>query len=306
MKIKISMTGAGGFLGNHFTLACSEKKILVNAIRNYKKKEQVTNNNVIEKTIDFDREESIANSIESSDFLIHAACIPKNIATNNEKLSMKYGPQYTEKICRACVESNVPLIYISSAQVYQPTSKKVGIKETSNKFSNSIYAMHKLLSEEIIVSFSKQYKLDFVILRPFNIIGKNLYDRNRMTIENIFISKVLKKEKIEFFTNPRNCMDFINIKSMIDIIFLTMHNFQSTNGQILNAGSGIPTSLYQLASYIYKYKDRRLLEATTSKDLPEEHLLADTKKMKAFLGIQPKNNLQESLNTLYDELIIGL
>ena len=101
-------------------------------------------------------------------------------------------------------------------------------------------------------------------------------------------------------------MDFINIKSMIDIIFLTMQNFQSTNGQILNAGSGIPTSLYQLASYIYKYKDGGLFEATTSKDLPEKHLLADTNKMKKYLGIQPKNNLQESLKTLYDELITVL
>ena len=298
---KISMTGTGGFIGSHFLSVCAKNNIAVQAIRDYKKNENIEKY-ATEKIINFEKFTSFSEVIKTSDYFVHAACIPKKIAENNEELSLRYGPQLTEKICEACIENQIPLIYLSSAQVYKFTAGKIGVKENAAKDRNSVYAKHKLLSENIIIDYSKKYKLNFVILRPFNIIGKNLSNLNRSTVENIFIKRVIKKQKIEFYSNPHNCMDFIGIDLVVKVIIDTMKKFHMANGQVINIGTGIPTSLYELAKYICGDLKNDLIELPAFINYPAEHLIADTTKMRDLLSIRSKNCLSEDLNFLYDEI----
>ena len=142
--------------------------------------------------------------------------------------------------CRKC---NVKLIYFSSF-VYK--IKREGIYSESDTLkAYNPYALSKISSEKLIEFYCSNFKMDAVILRPFNIYGQG--QNNSFLIPHIY-KEINNGGEIQLISLIP-VRDYVYIKDVVDAIKLIINS--SFKGQkTYNLSTGIGTSVGELISII--------------------------------------------------------
>lgn len=142
--------------------------------------------------------------------------------------------------CRKC---NVKLIYFSSF-VYK--IKREGIYNESDTLkAYNPYALSKISSEKLIEFYCSNFKMDAVILRPFNIYGQG--QNNSFLIPHIY-KEINNGGEIQLISLIP-VRDYIYIKDVVNAIKLIINS--SFKGQkTYNLSTGIGTSVGELISII--------------------------------------------------------
>ena len=170
----ILITGGAGYIGSHIVelLIKQNYKVFIidNLSEGYKrlinkkaKFYQLNINNLkkIKKIIK-------KNKINS---IIHlAASVSISDSKKNNKLFYSNNVKGTSSIIKACKDSLVKnFIFSSTAAIYQTSNKKVS--ELSRVKPQSIYGLTKLKAEKIITKQLQKLKINYAILRFFNVVG---------------------------------------------------------------------------------------------------------------------------------------
>lgn len=187
----------------------------------------------------------------------------------------------TINILNMMIKYNVSnIIFSSSCSVYGNVSI---LPITKNTLINPIspYGMTKKMCEDIIINYSNTKKLNYVILRYFNVAGNDfecdVYDNenNFKRIIPTIINKALKNEIIEINGNTYNTKDGTCVRNYIHVLdlsnahikaltYLNSTNTNSTNttstniNLICNLGSDINYTIIELINIIEKHIDRKI------------------------------------------------
>ena len=187
----------------------------------------------------------------------------------------------TINILNMMIKYNVNnIIFSSSCSVYGNVSI---LPITENTLINPIspYGMTKKMCEDIIINYSNTKKLNYVILRYFNVAGNDfecdVYDNenNFKRIIPTIINKALKNEIIEINGNTYNTKDGTCVRNYIHVLdlsnahikaleYLNSTNTNSTNTNstninlICNLGSDINYTIIELINIIEKHIDRKI------------------------------------------------
>jgi UDP-glucose 4-epimerase len=104
-----------------------------------------------------------------------------------------------------------------------------------------------------------------------------------------------KKKPIKIYGDGTQTRDFTYREDAVEAILLVLNNKKTTN-QTYNVGSGIPTTVNQLAEHMTKIAGKPNYEIQHISPLKNDakHKYADITKLKK-LGYQPKTNLIEGL-----------
>ena len=176
MTKKILITGGAGYIGSHISeiLVKEKKKIFIvdnlstghKKLINKKAKFYRVNINNIKKI----KSIIIQNKIDS---VIHLAA--SLIIGEGEKYPKKYFKNNvlnTKNLITACANTTIKnFIFSSTAAVYKDGKFKV--TEKSKLSPKSIYGKTKLIAEKIIIKNCKKNKINYGILRYFNIVGSS-------------------------------------------------------------------------------------------------------------------------------------
>ena len=307
MTKNILITGGAGYIGSHVAeeLIKNKRKVFIidNLSSGYKKL-------INKKSIFFCRDLSnekkirsilIKNKINS---VVHLA--GSLVISEGEKKPIFYYRNNvitTKKLLSACIQTSVKnIIFSSTAAVYKDSKKKV--TENSQLKPKSVYGKTKLKSEKLIIKFCRTYKLNFAILRYFNVVGSSpsgkigLINKNDNLFKN-FSYQACKKKSIfkiygsNYMTTDGTCIrDFIHVSDLAKIHFKVLERIdKSHQSKILNCGYGKGFSVKQVLNEFKKYssKNIKILELPKRKgDLAK--MITDNKRLKKFIKWRPKFN----------------
>ena len=143
-------------------------------------------------------------------------------------------------------------IYISTAHVYGSPLQGV-ITEESCPRNLHPYATSHLAGENAVLSSSQRGYIEGVVLRLSNAYGAPVdKDVNCwMLLVNDLCRQAVQNGVIGLHTNGRQYRDFITISDVCRLVeHVCSTNFDTSNRFIMNAGSGIATSVLEMAQLI--------------------------------------------------------
>jgi dTDP-L-rhamnose 4-epimerase len=126
----------------------------------------------------------------------------------------------------------------------EPTSETKPLRPTS------IYAINKRDHEEMFLAIGAAYGLPAVALRFFNVYGERQSLSNPYTgVAAIFSSRLLNDNRPLVFEDGRQTRDFIDVRDIARCCALALTE-DGADGRTVNVGTGVPTSVVEVAQTI--------------------------------------------------------
>lgn len=175
--------------------------------------------------------------------------------------------------------------------------KALPTDENSKIHPISMYGITKAHQEDIVKQACQTLNIDFVILRFQNVYGAGQSMKNPYTgIISIFSTLIMNGNAINLFEDGKPVRDFVEIRDVVEACQKSIENPQA-NGQTLNVGTGIPTTVKTVAENLVKAFD-----SDTSIEISGDFRLgdiryntADLTLMRKHLAFEPKISFEEGI-----------
>ena len=305
----ILITGGAGYIGSHIAelLVKNKKKIFIvdNLSTGYRK---LINKRAIFFKVNINNKKKLRSIIVNNkvDSIIHlAASLVIGTGEKYPKFYYKNNVLGTKNLISACLGTTVKnFIFSSTAAVYKDNINKV--TEKSKIRPKSVYGKTKLKAEKLIIKYCKKNKINYGILRYFNIVGSSpsgkigLINKDDHLFKNFSIQTFKKKPVFKIYgtnynTKDGTCIrDFIHVSDISQIHLKILEKINKTKkSKILNCGYGKGISVKQVSREFAKYANKRLQVINMPRrngDLIK--VVAGNKNLNKFIKWRPKfNNL---------------
>ena len=248
---KLLVTGAAGFIAPHIIEEAANLGWEVLGIDITEAEDKILSKNV--KYLRKDARELSDNDIKDFDFVAHMAFVTnipfsiKNpISTTNDNIDM------TVKLLDICTKNNIKkFIFPSTASLYG--HNKIPFIEDMAINPIEPYSWQKYSCEKLCKMWNSRYDLKTSVLRLYQIYGEN--QRKDTALAAFINSKKLGKPitltettaQSSFRTGRR---DFIYVKDVAKAFIATMLSEKTGNGEVINIGTGITTTMEEIANTI--------------------------------------------------------
>jgi dTDP-L-rhamnose 4-epimerase len=165
---------------------------------------------------------------------------------------------------------------------------------------NSIYALSKRDQEELCLIYGRTYGTPVTALRFFNIYGTRQALSNPYTgVAAIFAARLINGQIPLVFEDGEQMRDFVSIHDIVRANILAM-NRPSSNGEVINIGSGKPISIRQVAELLARSLGKQIKPSITQKYRAGDirHCYADLTKARTLLGYEPLVTHEEGFSEL--------
>jgi UDP-glucose 4-epimerase len=197
------------------------------------------------------------------------------------------------------------MVYVSTFGVYDRAKINDSvIRETHPIGGHNLYTVTKLCSEHLVRSYTEQYKLDAMIIRPSGVFGRGHYVGGS-TVGKIMRDLALNTIKGQPFTIDAQTYgpnEYVYGKDVGLALFLACQA-QNPKQRVYNAGSGVVTGPEMLAQTIRELAPQTEVKLTgASGTLSDKNAPLDLSASKAELGYSPRFPLKEALKNYLEEL----
>jgi UDP-glucose 4-epimerase len=197
------------------------------------------------------------------------------------------------------------VVYVSTFGVYdRPKITGAVIRESDPIGGHNLYTVTKLCSEHLVRSYTEQYKLDTIIIRPSGVFGRGHYVGGS-TVGKVMRDLALNIIKGEPFTIDAKTYgpnEYVYGKDVGLALFLACQA-QNPKQRIYNAGSGVVTGPEALAQTVRELAPQTEVKVSGSSGAAgEKSAPLDLSTSKAELGYSPKYPLKEALRDYMEEL----
>ncbi len=308
---RILITGGAGFIGSNLCDELINRECEVICLDNFSTGKRENIEHLIEnkrfKLIDGDIRimDDCRKAVDGVDYILHHAAlgsVPRSV--NDPVTSNDVNVSGFLNILVAAKDANVKrVVYAASSSTYGDSKLLPKVEEIIGK-PLSPYAVTKYANELYADVFSKNYGLECIGLRYFNVFGQRQDpDGAYAAVIPLFIKKMIKMEPPVINGNGEYSRDFTYVSNVVqmNMLALTTENKNAVN-TVYNTAFGEQTTLNQLFGYLRQYLslyDIRIanLEAEYGPervgDIP--HSLADIGKAKRLLGYDPKYDMKHGL-----------
>jgi UDP-glucose 4-epimerase len=279
MTNRILITGGSGFVGSHMVRKFSESGYPVKIFDITEPRYELNNNTEFIRGDIFNRE-SLKKAMEDVQVVVHLVGLAdSSIAQKNPDKSFMLNVISLQNVLEACRElKDKKVVFPSSAAVYGIT-EDLPIKESFQPQPTNIYSWHKVLCEKMIQAYQKNYGINYVILRFFNVYG-----RGNEGVIGVFIDKAKSGQTIESF-GPFQYRDFIYAGDVADAVYRAVVYEKSIN-RIINIGSGKGIQIREILNMVCElYPDAKWKESKA--DFTMYDSIADITLAKILLDFEP-------------------
>ena len=302
------ITGGAGYIGSHIAAEFSRLDIPFAIIDNDKNKMEIRLPNAVNKYFaDIRSTRDLEQIFGGNNFsgVIHLA------ALKSVEESRKYPAMYeetnvegTRNILEAMEKYDVQnLVFSSTAAVYGETDNGI-VTESTRIEPISYYGKTKVLSELLIEEANKEFDLNFVNLRYFNVAGslnKKLQDDPKDNLIPIVIDQIRNGVNPKIFGDDYPTPDGTAIRDYIHVVdivgaHLAAVNYLTKGGsnQTLNIGTGTGTSVLEIVTEIISQMGSDLVpEFVGRREGDIGIVVADPSKAEHVLGFKAKHELVE-------------
>ncbi len=310
LKMNILVTGGAGYIGSHTVLALLDKGHKVSIIDNL-----VTGSKkVIPKKasfykFDISNKQKVTNIINKNNFdaVIHfAGLIKVEESFKLEKKYYLYNYHKTKTFLDTCIKNNLTnIIFSSTASVYGNKSLKNNFSENDKLKPVNPYAKSKLKVEKYLKKKLKEKKINFIILRYFNVAGADLklrsglIDNKSSHLIKVACEVATKKRKLltingKNFNTPdkTSIRDYIHVLDLTDIHLLSIfYLMKNKTSQVLNCGYGKGFSVLEIVKTLNKILNKPIkYKIGPRRKGDSEKVVANCNKIKKIFKWKPKYN----------------
>ena len=275
----VLVTGADGFLGHHILRDLTGHGFDVLPKRR-------TDGDVTRSTT--------WDKFPASDFLVHLAGLTFVPASwENPTEFVQSNSVSTSHALDFCRKNKTKMIFLST---YLYSSKlSTPIKETDEIDPANPYALSKFLGEQLCSFYAKQFGVEVIILRPFNVFGSR--QNSRFLIPSI-ISQATKSDEISVL-DIRPARDYVFIEDLVDAVHKSIT--ADLRFGIINVGTGVASTVEQLIFSLADVIGRELTIKSSNQERFGEinSTQADISQAKLLLGWQPKWSLSQGLREVW-------
>ena len=300
--MKVLITGGAGFIGKHLVKNILKNNFQVTIFDNFSNSDRESILDLIKmgaKIIDGDitNIQEISDAIKDHEIIVHlAALISVEESIKNPSKTFHINIEGTKNVLEACKKNNIKKIVVaSSSAVYGECELDFKLSEETKLEPISPYGKSKAKMEQEIIKFVSEYKMNYVILRFFNIFGLGQSSEYAGVITK-FIDRIKKNESLEIFGNGMQTRDFISI---LDVVNAINNTISSKSNGIYNIGSGKIITIKELAEKMILWSGKKLeIKFLPSKKGDIMFSQADIHLSKKELKYVPKFGLEEIKNML--------
>ncbi len=196
--------------------------------------------------------------------------------------------QGTASVIEAVLERKTKIIFSSSAAVYGVLN--FSAEENLPLHPLSPYAENKCDAEKLL----QESGIPSIVLRYFNVYGPG-QSASYAGVITTFIQHALRNEDILIYGDGEQVRDFIYVDDVVQANVVAMES-NCTSGDVFNIGSGIVTSINQLAEEIIRLSNSSsIIKKNPARSGDIVYSQANIIKAKEMLGWNPKVSLQEGL-----------
>ena len=296
--MKSLVTGGAGFIGSNLVeklIKLGHKVVVLDDLSTGRLSNLKNVKNKIEfYKIDISKKNNLINKyFKKVDWVFHLAGLADIVPSiENPKKYFDSNVMGTLNILEASKKAKVKkFIYAASASCYG-IPKKYPTNENSKIDPRYPYAATKNIGEQLVLHWSKVYKMSNISLRFFNAYGP----KSRTTgaygaVFGVFLAQKLANKPLTIVGSGEQTRDFIHVYDLIGAIILAAK--KGKPGEVYNVGSGKETSVNLIAKIIAGKKIRvpkRPGEPDRSK--------ADITKIKKQFNWKPKISISEGVKML--------
>ncbi len=299
--MRILVTGGNGFIGKYLVKSLLENGNLVTIFDNFSNSSKNSSFNVDigAKIIEGDITElqDITNAIKKHDIVVHlAAKISVEESIKNPSETFQVNVNGTKNILIACKKHHVKkLIAASSAAVYGEGMPGLKLAEESKMEPISPYGQSKVKMEQEIKEFASEHKINYIILRFFNIYGIGQTSEYSGVITK-FMKRIIQNKSLEVFGDGLQTRDFVAIQ---DVIYSIHNAISSDKNGTYNIASGNAVTIKELAELMISLSRKKLeIQYSPTKNGDIRYSQADISSAKDNLRYYPKVQLKEGIKAL--------
>ena len=262
MKKKILISGSSGYIGSALIRKLKKKKIKFESIKTKK---------ILSKNLD-----------KNISYFIHLG-----FDTRKNQCNRNYQLKIIRKIIDDSKKFNFKIIFFSTTCGGKKNKRKL--------FRNNSYQIAKHFCEKELLN-NKKLKIDFAILRLFNLYGPKQERRNIIPdIKRKILNTNRNKIKI---IHPKTSRDFLFIEDLIDLILKCVRQKKLGN-EIYEVGSGVGISLERVYKEVRSILNKSIeFEYFTPLYDKIKHTKAIITKTKRKFYWKPNFNLKKGLKKI--------
>ena len=175
--------------------------------------------------------------------------------------------------------------------------RSVPTRESDQALPASIYAATKYAQEHLVRVACQSLGIDYAILRFQNVYGEGQSLNNPYTgILSIFSTRIRRGLELPIFEDGRETRDFVHVSDVSRAVIACIQSSEPIR-DVLNVGSGLPTSVYSVAEQLMVALGREVpLRVTANYRLGDiRHNYADITRIMKLLPEFPHVSLSEGL-----------
>lgn len=236
------------------------------------------------------------------DYVFHYAAVVGVQRTVEQPLAVFNDIEGIKNLAEAAVENKVKkIVYSSSSEAYGSQKELPFNEEMSYYDTRHPYALVKATGESFFRSYCGPRGVPVASLRFFNVYGPRQASSRYGFVVGIFISQVLQDMPPTIFRDGSQTRDFTYVDDNVEAVIQALLN-ENTNGEIINIGTGVETSVLELANKILALSGKKLnpvfLRDIKFSETPRR--VADINKMKKLLNYECRMPLEEGLLQTYE------
>ena len=298
--MKFVITGGAGFIGSHIAKHLVEKNHDVIVVDNLSRG-RLENLSKIKEQIEFKKMDildfdSLKKVIFNSDGIFHQAAltsVPESFIQKEKYHNVNV--KGTENIFKLAKEFGKKVVYASSSSIYGNTTT-IPIQENFEKNPINPYGITKLDDEKLAKKFH-DLGLSVIGLRYFNVYGIGQTNDYAGVITK-FIDQINVNKSPIIFGDGTHTRDFISVEDIAKANLLSMES--NTDFSFLNIGTGISTSVKELAELMIELSGKKL--EISFDDLPlgdVKDSLADVSLAKKLINWNYETSLKNGLKKFF-------
>lgn len=296
--MKYAVIGGAGFIGNHLVrelLRLKHSITVIDSLTKDKKENLKDVLNIIEfLDIDIRDNSSLEKSLKFFDGVYHLASLENwQESFSKQTEYFEVNVEGTENILKLALKHGFKVIYASSLSVYG-NPKRNPVSEDHEKNPITPYGITKLKAENLLENYAK-LGVETIGLRYFNVYGKGKIGPNKGVIPD-FLENIAKNEPLVIYGSGSQIRDFIFVGDVIKATCLAMESKMKSG--FINIGSGIGTSISDLADLMISLSRKDLTTVSTPSQHDEFDIWADISKAQNSLGWFPETTLKKDLQKI--------
>jgi len=297
--MKILVTGGAGFIGSHIAEYLVQRgddvTVLDNLITGSKENLTKISDKINFVNGDIRDHKLLEKLVSDTTGVFHEAAlasVQQSFSMKDEYIAVNVAG--TENIFKLAKEYGFKIVYASSSSVYG-NPKKIPVKEDDERKPINPYAKTKLDGEDLAKKYS-EIGVKVIGLRYFNVFGKR-QSKEYAGVIKLFLQRIQQKKSPKINGDGLQTRDFVHIDDVVKANVLAMDS--DINHRFLNVGSGLPTSVLDLANLIIEASGLSL-EPIHGPELSGDvkATQSDIKLIRKLLNWEPKMKLDDWLTKI--------